>query len=74
MKSVAEYVKEQLTGAFFVLSRSNLGASSDEEFDAAVRDCVLAGGGDGFVVTDYSKICGEPLPLKYQTVSCRRTS
>jgi len=36
MKSVAEYVKEQLTGAFFVLSRSNLGASSDEELAACM--------------------------------------
>lgn len=44
------YAQSFPAGAFFVLSKKNLQAATEQEFDEAVRPVVAAGGGAGYFV------------------------
>lgn len=48
MIDVEAYALQFPAGATFWLTAANLGAASDEEFDAAVRPVVECGGGASF--------------------------
>ena len=74
MITVDDYVASKRLGTSFVLTAANLQAASADEFHDAVAPCVIARGGNGFVVT------GEPVTESqtgqrlFALVHCMRTS
>ena len=65
------YAQTFPAGAFFVLSKRNLQAATDQEFDDAVRPIVDAGGGPGYCVIDPNTEGHSGLRL-YTVVTCQR--
>ena len=71
MIDVDTYAQSFPAGAFFVLSKPNLGAATDQEFDDAVRPVVAVGGGPGFYVIEAHTEHNSGLGL-YYLVECER--
>jgi hypothetical protein len=65
------YAQSFPAGAFFVLSKANLQAASDQKFDDAVRPVVDAGGGPGYFVTEARTESYSGL-RRYTVVTCER--
>lgn len=65
------YAQSFPAGAFLALSKANLGAATDQEFDDAVRAVVAARGGPGFYVIEAHTEDYSGLGL-YYLVECER--